>query len=185
MPEHGVFSINVPGMIDGLREMWKRWGSIEWRELVGVAASLAEKGFAAMRSLVSAISRLREELSRDPGSRSTYLDNYVAEASLCRFPGLARALEMVAEDPRSFYEGEIAEAVVEYVVSKGGVLELRDLREYRAGTGKPLRIEYKGRVVYEMPPSTQGITTLHMLMLVEEHDIGSIKQNSSTRISYC
>ncbi|MEM3174491.1 MAG: gamma-glutamyltransferase, partial [Candidatus Bathyarchaeia archaeon] len=75
---------------------------------------------------------------------------------------------IVKSDPRSFYEGEIAESIVDYVNSLVGVLELEDFKRYSGEFGDPLSIEYRGKKVYEMPPNTQGVTTLHILKLLED-----------------
>lgn len=74
----------------------------------------------------------------------------------------------MAEDPRDFYEGEIASSVVEYVRGKGGFLSTEELASYRASEGQPLTARIWGCEAYEMPPPTQGVTTLHAMMLTEE-----------------
>ena len=183
MPIHGPLSINVPGMIDGLRVMWEKWGTIEWHKLVDKASRIADKGFIVTRSLALSLKDLYDKLSADPGSRETYYRNGIPrEGNLVSFKGLAQALKLIGDDPRSFYEGEIAEKIVDYVRSRGGVLELEDLKGYRASLGEPISTGYRDRIVYEMPPSTQGITTLHMLKLLEEYDLRSIGLNSSERV---
>ena len=183
MPSHGPLSINVPGMVDALYLMWRKWGSIEWRKLVGYAAKIADKGFAVTRGLASFLEKLYGELSRDPGSRETYYSRGVlGEGELISFKGLAKALYLIGEDPRSFYEGEIARRITEYVESLGGVLSLEDMKNYKASLGDPLSITYRDRIIYEMPPPTQGITTLHLLKLVEEQDPQSTGIKSVERI---
>jgi len=184
MPAHGPLSISVPGLVDGLHLLWKRFGSVEWSELVGPAAVLAREGFPVSRSFSGTLSTLRDELVRDYGSRMTYYPRGITPkvGDVISFKGLARALECVSEDPRCFYEGDVAEKLVTYVKSLGGVLELSDLRSYRAEEGDPIRIEYRGRLVYEMPPNTQGITTLHMLKLLEDLDLKTVGPLSPRRL---
>ncbi len=170
VPETGPLSPVVPGMVDALYLLWKRFGSLEWRTLVEPAARLAREGFPAPPSLVRAIKAYRGLLEADPGSRETYLEQGVEEGRLVSFPGLARLLDLVAEDPRSFYSDEPAEAVEEYLATRGGVLTRGDMRAYHAFTGEPVALEYRGWKVVEMPPNTQGITTLHILALLEDED---------------
>ncbi|MEM3646352.1 MAG: gamma-glutamyltransferase, partial [Candidatus Bathyarchaeia archaeon] len=169
MPSHGVYSISVPGMVDGLHKLWRRFGSLEWGRLILPAIKIAH-GFPATKSLCEALSNLKDELMKDRGSRETYLvgDRAPCEGDVISFKGLAEALEIVKSDPRSFYEGEIAESIVDYVNSLVGVLELEDFKRYSGEFGDPLSIEYRGKKVYEMPPNTQGVTTLHILKLLED-----------------
>ena len=183
MPLHGPLSINVPGMIDGLRVMWERWGALEWRELVKKVIELVRRGIIVTHSLAISLKELYNELSLDPGSKSTYYSNGIpCEGDVVAFKGLVNALELISDDPRNFYEGEIAESIVKYVKERGGVLELNDLKHYKASIGKAINIKYRGRVIYEMPPSTQGITTLHMLMLLEEYNLKTLSLTSPKRI---
>jgi len=169
MPERGPLSITVPGYLDALYLMWKLYGKIEWSDLVSRVVKLSKGGFPVSKSLSEAVKLNRDLLSSDEGSSSTYLTIGVP-GSHHMFKGLTKALEIISEDPREFYEGEIAQKIVNYVRKKGGLLSMDDLSNYRAGEGSPISAHIWGGVAYEMPPPTQGITTLHMMMLTEELD---------------
>ena len=167
MPASGPLSITVPGYLDGLYLMWRNYGEMDWRDLVLRAARIAKEGFPVSKSLSDAVKSNKEFLSSDPGSASTYL-SIGDRGARQRFKGLASALEKIAQDPREFYEGEIALKIVNYVRGRGGCLSLEDLSSYKAGEGYPVTEEIWGFRAYEMPPPTQGITTLHMMMLTGE-----------------
>ncbi len=177
IPERGPLSINPPGMVDGLHLLWRIGGSMEWRRLVEPAMMLARKGFPASHGLAAAIEANRRLLERDDGSRATYL-SISGPGHHVRFNGLASLLELVASDPRAFYEGEVARAIEEYVTSRGGLVLANDLKACRAVEDKPLSVEYDGCRVYEMPPNTQGVSTLHGLLLAEELGLASIEPGS-------
>ncbi|RLE63618.1 MAG: gamma-glutamyltransferase family protein [Thermoprotei archaeon] len=184
MPAHGPLSISVPGLVEGVHLLWKKLGTVEWRELVKPAIKLARNGFPASRSLSRALTLLHEELVKDYGSKVIYYSKGKAPqiGDVISFKGLARILEYISEDPRFFYEGDAAGKIIEYVNSLGGVLEFSDFKNYRAEIGDPISIEYRARRVYEMPPNTQGVTTLHMLKLLEEEDLCRIAPLSSDRL---
>ncbi|MCE4628038.1 MAG: gamma-glutamyltransferase family protein [Desulfurococcales archaeon] len=168
MPARGPLSITVPGMLAGLYELWRRYGSLEWRKLVEPAAKLA-RGFPAHRALVASFTYSRELLESDPGSREEILSRAPEHPwQLFSLPSLARVLEEVAEDPRVFYEGWIAERIVSYVRERGGLLDKSDLSEYSPLWMEPLSIERSGWILYEMPPNTQGATTLHIVSALPE-----------------
>ncbi len=150
-------------------ELWKHYGSMEWSSLVEPARRLASEGFPATRGYVRALKALTPVLREDKGSRETYLMSPPERpGDPVRFPGLARLLELIGDDPLSFYRGEPADAIVEYLSSLGGVLDKGDLESYSPAWGRPLSAEYRGWRVYEMPPNTQGITTLHILKILEQ-----------------
>ena len=182
MPSHGPLAITVPGIVDGLRVMWERFGSLEWADLVMEVERVAREGFPVSGSLASSVELLRSSLSRDEGSAYTYLKTPISEGSVVRFPGLSRALQLIAEDPRSFYEGDIAERISTYIRKAGGVIEPDDFRVFKASLGEPLKGSYRGRAVYEMPPPTQGVTTLHILKLLEQIDLLRFRPESRERV---
>ena len=183
MPLRGPLIISIPGLVDGLYQLWRIYGSIEWKKLVDFASKIARKGFPISKSLAKAISILKDELSKDYGWRATYLINgsIPSEGTIIKFPGLAKALELISEDPREFYEGDLARAITNYVNKRGGVLELHDLKHYHAEIGNAISIRYRDAVIYEMPPNTQGITTLHILSMLNNVEL-PISPKSSKRI---
>jgi gamma-glutamyltranspeptidase/glutathione hydrolase len=169
VPLEGPLSIVVPGMIDGLRVMWERLGSLEWGKIVDLVVGALRSGFPISPSFATALNNLRDMLVKDEGSRKTYYSNvnYYTPGQLVRFDGMIKALEIIRDDPRQFYEGDIAIKISEYVRSVGGVLSYEDMRNYRAEIGDPIKLCLGDVTVYEMPPNTQGITTLQLLKLLE------------------
>lgn len=70
---------------------------------------------------------------------------------IMKFPGLAKTFRAVAEQGKDgFYKGRIAEAIVELIQSKGGVMELDDLAKHETSFVEPIKYTYAGEVtVYE------------------------------------
>ena len=71
---------------------------------------------------------------------------------IMHFPDLARTFRSVAEDGKDgFYKGRIAEAIVELIQSKGGLMELEDLAKHETTFVEPLSYTYNEEVtVYEV-----------------------------------
>ncbi|MEM2137357.1 MAG: gamma-glutamyltransferase family protein [Candidatus Methanomethylicia archaeon] len=186
MPTHHVHSITIPGMVDGFYGLWRAFGSMEWKKLLEPSIRLADEGFPAHRSFCRALRNLRGELIKDAGSRITYrLDEDLPnEGDILSFKGLSQALRLIAEDPRNFYEGDIGMKIVDYIKSLGGVMELDDLKYYHSEFQQPIKVNYKGWDVYEMPPNSQGITTLHILKLIENISFSTIPLLSMDRVQH-
>lgn len=70
-----------------------------------------------------------------------------------------------------FYKGRIARAVVDIVQKNGGVLCLDDLENHQTTYDDPIKINYRGINVWEMPPNGQGITALIALNLLKDIDV--------------
>ena len=59
---------------------------------------------------------------------------------------------------RSFYEGDVAQALAKDVQAKGGSLSVEDLAGYRAWIGAALPVEYRDAMFHVMPGLTAGPT---------------------------
>jgi gamma-glutamyltranspeptidase/glutathione hydrolase len=80
-----------------------------------------------------------------------------------RLPELGATLRGIAErGPSAFYEGEVASAIARVTW-----LEEEDLASFRPRWVEPLRLQYRGHEVLELPPPTQGVAALEMLGLLE------------------
>ena len=75
-----------------------------------------------------------------------------------KLPNLAKTFRSVAEHGKAgYYKGRVAEAIVELVQSKGGVLTLEDLAKHDTDWVEPVKYTFNDEVtVYECPPNGQG-----------------------------
>ena len=185
MPKKGALTIVVPGLVAGLYELHKRFGVSNFDDLLGDAVGYAEKGFPIHQGLSFAFRVLKEELKNDLGFKKIFLKNqnslgigeYLVQKEL------AATLHKVAEEGSDgFYKGEIAESIVEYVNSQGGVFSVEDFEAYSPEWFDPLSTDYRGVTVYEMPPPTMGLTALLILNMLENHDIGKHPPDSAHRV---
>lgn len=71
---------------------------------------------------------------------------------ISRHPFLANTLRTLAEKGKDgFYKGRIAEAIVELIQSKGGVMELEDLANHKTDFVEPIKYTYGDEItVYEV-----------------------------------
>lgn len=71
---------------------------------------------------------------------------------IMRLPNLANTFRaLVAHGKDGFYKGRIANAIVDLIKSKGGVMELEDLAAHRTSFVEPIQYTYAGEVtVYEV-----------------------------------
>jgi gamma-glutamyltranspeptidase / glutathione hydrolase len=91
-----------------------------------------------------------------------------------RQPELAYALEgLGSEGADPFYTGDVASAIVDWVLARGGMLTLEDLAAYRVVDRMPVRTPYRGReVLTNPPPSAGGILIARALSLLEADEAG-------------
>ncbi|CAG8722296.1 13361_t:CDS:2, partial [Racocetra fulgida] len=73
----------------------------------------------------------------------------------------------------------IAQAIVETVQSKGGVMSLDDLASHTSTRVDPISINYKDVTIWECPPNGQGITALIALGIIKSlQESGKIRDLS-------
>lgn len=86
-------------------------------------------------------------------------------------PELAATFRRLAEHgaKAGFYTGPVADAIVEAVAARGGVLTREDLAGHATSFTSPVATTYRDSVtVYEIPPPNHGLAALLALNLLEE-----------------
>jgi len=179
MPSRGPLSITVPGYVHGVFELHKRFGKKEFSRVISPSINLCYDGFPASQRFCWAINKDHELLESDEGSRTVFLERKPkSEGSIVKFPSIAKTLSIIKEHgPLGFYEGEVCRGIVDYVNSKGGVLDEDDMRGYRPEWVTPLNISYNDYLVYEIPPNSMGAITLLLLNLLKEAGFDKAKKH--------
>lgn len=175
MPQGGIHSVSVPGVVDGWEKLHKRFGRLPWRSLFQPAIWYAGNGFPVTEIIQSAWKANEAKLAADRNAREVFLPNGAAPnvGDLFRNPALARALTLIADEgAAAYYRGPIAKAIVETSKRLGGTLTTADLAGFESEWVEPISTEYRGWKVYELPPSGQGIAVLQMLNMLETLPMG-------------
>jgi gamma-glutamyltranspeptidase/glutathione hydrolase len=167
----GGASCGVPGTPAGLVEAIDRFGSMPLAELAAPAIALARDGVRINGEQAFFHQILAPILTHYDEARAIYAPEgpILGEGDTFRFPELGDALERLASDgAEPFYEGEIAGAVSEWVLERGGTLGQGDLAAYVPEHRSPVRASYQGRdVLTNPPPSSGGILIAFALALME------------------
>jgi gamma-glutamyltranspeptidase/glutathione hydrolase len=182
----GGLAVGVPGVVAGLAEMHRKWGSRPWAELLAPAIRLAEEGFAVSPYMVRSLARHAGKLSTDPEAGRIFQreGRFIEAGELLAQKDLASTLRSIAEKGASaFYSGPTAMAVVRSVRGAGGVMKEEDIAAYRPAWREPLVGSYRGyRVVTFPPPSSGGVALLQMLGMLERFDLRATGFGSSETI---
>lgn len=180
----GALAVAVPGQVAGLIQAHKRLGSMPLPLLMIPAIRYAAEGFPLDAALRYAIERQLSAMKKFPSLARVFLaNNGVPEVGdIVRQPELANSLKAIAQSGVDvFYQGWIAQAIVEAVKKEGGVLTLEDLKNYKPVWREPLLGNYRKRTVVGMPPpSSGGVALIQMLNVLEGHRLSEIPHNSPT-----
>jgi gamma-glutamyltranspeptidase/glutathione hydrolase len=183
----GIYSVTVPGAVDGWCELLETYGTMSLAEVLEPAIYYAEHGFPVTERIGGTFVSNRRKLAAEPSAAATWLINgrppMVGEVLVNR--DLARSLRLLARQGRkAFYEGEIARAIVAYGQEKGGFLTLEDLRAHTSDWVEPIWADYGDYRLYELPPNGQGIAALEMLKILAHVDVASLGHNSAEYLHY-
>ena len=175
----GPLSVAVPAAVKGYVELVKRFGTRPLSQLTSAAEQIAQRGFQVDLHFYRGSEERLECLAADPEASRLFLRKDAAGEFETLQPGdrllqpeLARTLHAIGEKGESaFYKGRIAQALVDAVKSKGGILELSDLANVRVHERAPLETTYRGNRIVTMPlPSSGGFIVGALLNVLERED---------------
>jgi gamma-glutamyltranspeptidase / glutathione hydrolase len=181
MPGSGVYSVVVPGVVDGWSTLLSTFGTIPLSRALTPAIDYAKHGYAVSEIISDQWQGSEKKLLADPAATSTFLPGGHAPkpGDIFSNPRLAASLELIAKDGRdAFYKGPIAAAIVADMKKRDGLLTARDFAEQKADWIDPISTTYRGYDVYELPPNSQGFVTLEMLNILEGYDLKTLGHNS-------
>lgn len=165
IPRHGPQVVNVPGTVAGMEKAWSQYGSgaVSWADLLAPAIRLAEEGFVLREVLPTTLRRRAEEFRQYEATRALFFEDGrpLQPGDTLRNPDLAWTLRRIAEEgAATFYEGAVAERIVEDLRGKGNAMTKRDLARYWAAERAPMTGTYRGHTIYGSAPATTGGATL-------------------------
>ena len=175
-------SAGVPGTVATWDEALDRYGKTSLRKALEAGIGVARDGFEVDQTFFDQTVPNVDYFNDVPSSAAIYLDPDGTPrdvGTILRNPDMARAYERIARrGADGFYEGDIAEAIVEASTSpptaganhtwRPGYMTEDDLDDYRAIERKPTRVRYRGLDVWGMgPPSSGGSTVGEALNILE------------------
>ncbi|MGB1699500.1 MAG: gamma-glutamyltransferase [Nannocystaceae bacterium] len=171
----GARAAGIPGDVAGFALAHERYGTLPWASLVAPSVRLAREGWALdefhAADLERAAARMHKLGFHDSAKIFERADGTPYQTGdVWRQPDLAVTLERIAtEGPRAFYEGPLAEALVEGVRALGGMWTTDDLENYRAIDRAPVEFDYHGHRIITMPPPSAGGVVLRQILAGSEH----------------
>ncbi len=172
----------VPGTVYGLLEAHKNFGRLDLQEIMKPVIAQAEEGVVVSSDL-SYVIGVTPQLKSDKESYSIYFKDSkpLEEFSIMRRPDLANTFKEISKNGiKGFYEGEIADKIVNAMNQNNGLITHEDLKNYKSFFRMPIAINYKGHKVFTAaPPSGGGITLLTSLSILNGIDINKYKSDST------
>lgn len=173
--KEGPLSVGIPGVVAGLEEIHRSWGTLPIAQLLGPAIRAAREGWscntATARNLAENADAIRE---RHPETARLVMPDGKLPQRGDRMsnPDLGDTLETLATAGlRDFYEGEVAAQIAAYFQAEGGILAADDLASYRARHVPTTSGDFRGRTLHTPPIGCGGVTSIQMLQVLEGFDL--------------
>ena len=176
-------AIGVPGTIAGVFAVHKKLGSLPMSEILKPVIALAEKGVIVTRKQERRLNDYREEIIKVNGNQTLFAKPF-KEKDTIKYPALAATLKRIAKNGRDeFYKGQTAKTLVQYLQQKGGIITMKDLKQYEAKWRTPLSFQYKDLKIISMPPpSSGGICLAEIFKMIAPFDLSKMGHNSTASI---
>ncbi|MEL7226210.1 MAG: gamma-glutamyltransferase, partial [Cyanobacteria bacterium J06576_12] len=178
-------SVTVPGAVDAWCLLHKDYGKKDFSELLAPAIRLAKEGYTVHPRIAYDWAQLAKKLKATENAKRMLLIDGEAPKVGDRHsqPELGETLAAIAQNGRSaFYTGPIAEDMVSYLQSLGGLHTLEDFATPQAEYVTPISTQYRGYDVVECPPNGQGLTALVMLNILSGFSLTDYAPMSAERL---
>lgn len=171
-------ALTVAGAIGGWAEAKtvaaEAGGGLSTERLLAAAIRHARDGVPVTASQERLTAEKWSELEGVPGFQATFAAHGApATGAILRQGDLAGTLEQLARSGLDdFYRGDVARTLARGLEGAGSPLRLADLEGYRAVRVAPAETRLSAGRVYNMPPPTQGVSSLMILSLFERLGVG-------------
>jgi gamma-glutamyltranspeptidase/glutathione hydrolase len=177
MPARGWNTVTVPGCVSAWTEMHAKFGSLPFERLFEQAIRYGREGFLVSPTIAGQWDKQVPELKNQPGFAEAFMPHGRAPRPGERFRWQAHAdvLENIARTKgEAFYRGPIAEKIEAHAQKHEAAMRGADLAAHKSDWVTPLKMDYRGYTLHEIPPNGQGIVALIALGILEHFDVRSL-----------
>lgn len=179
IPRWGFIPVTVPGAPSAWAELSARFGRLPLTEVLRPAIEYAENGYPLTPTLGHYWKRgfevYRDNLKGE--EFRSWFETFAPEGrapeigEVWRSPDQARTLQTIAETKaEAFYRGDLAEKIDQFSRQYGGYLRKEDLAAYKPEWVEPIKVNYRGYEVWEIPPNGHGLVALMALNILKGYE---------------
>jgi len=177
-------SVTIPGAIHAWYSMHQKFGHLDFEELFKTAENYARNGFPIHEIVARSWRENTDKLKKHPATKSIFLKNNqpYSFGEIHKNVNLADTLKSIARNGiREFYEGHIAQDIVNTLNQVGGLHSMEDFAKQDTIFSDSVSNNYKGIKLHQCPPNGPGITVLMMMAILEKFNFQNIDPLSVER----
>ncbi|MGH2560380.1 MAG: gamma-glutamyltransferase [Thermomicrobiales bacterium] len=179
--QRGLMSPMVPGSPAGWCAALERFGTMDRASVFKHVIEICEEGHPLTVHAASIINTYQPWLQQHPSSVAFFFPEGgpLRPGQVHKQPDLARTFRALVEGgPDVYYQGEIADKIVNFCQTNGGLLTKRDLADLTVEWVDPISIRYRDDEVFGPPPPSSAMQWLQTLKLLEGFDLAGMGHNS-------
>ena len=167
----GYPTIGIPGVVAGLLKLHQDKGSLPLTQVLAPAIKAAEEGYAILPGEAYRQQMALDKVKTLSGTAYHFL-NEKGEApeagDIIVQKDLAEVLKAIAKKgKKGFYEGDVAQKMVDDIQANGGILTLEDLKNYKALSSRVLHGKYYGHDIHSLYLPSYGAITIQILQILD------------------
>ncbi|CAJ0581855.1 unnamed protein product, partial [Mesorhabditis spiculigera] len=178
-PNSSLFGFNAvatPGELAGLWHVYQTYGSgkVTWKSLLEPSIRICEEGVVVTEYMATVSMKLEHQIRAAP-SMKTWINpktgNLYQTGEVLFRPKLAATLKTLAQavNPvQEFYHGTMAKTISKEFAENGGMLTLRDLKDYKVRVYESpiVNDHFRGDLVICGPPPPSSFAVTQLLISV-------------------
>lgn len=166
----GHLAAGVPGTVDGMVEIHKRYGSLTWEALLQPAIDLAANGFLLSKREAEKLNAYKHQFIQFNTIEPTEFTakQWKSGDTIIQID-LAGTLHAIQQMKREgFYGGQTAKLLIEEINRGNGLITQKDLDDYTSVWREPVQGTFGAYHIISIgPPSSGGIMLVLMLNILE------------------
>jgi gamma-glutamyltranspeptidase/glutathione hydrolase len=182
----GPLSVTVPATCAGFYAAHARFGVLPLEQVLEPAIGLASGGFESNWHTTLYVANKFETLAADPYLAAMWLPDgrpprsFPKPAERIVQRDLGDLLRRIArQGAAAMYQGEVAEAIHDWMRLHGGLLTRQDLADYQPIFGRPLGQSLGHHTVVGVATPSGAITSLQILGILDHLGLEGLEHNSA------
>ncbi len=176
-------SITLPGAIAAFETLANDYSLLGLKEACKPAIHYAENGVPVAPRVAFDWNKSANVLSGAAKKHYLINDNPPKPGQVFKAPLQADVLRKIArQGAKGFYNGDVADDIINSLKKLGGLHTLEDLDNVSCEYVKPIKADYNGSTLIELPPNGQGATALLLAKILSKFDFTNLNPFGHERV---
>ncbi len=184
--EYGYQSIGAPGMVAGAERALRSYGTMTAQQAFQPAIELANKGFAVSEALINISTEFYSVIESDRVTSNIFFPGWfpLTKGEKQQREDLANTYSLISlQGAQVFYQGEIANEIVNEMKVNNGLLQSSDLKTYEPKIRQAVQGRYRNFELISAPlPGSGGTALIELLKILEKFELNKHSLNSGPYI---